>query len=214
MQNLIIVGAGGFGREVLQWCQDAGFDHGEWRIKGFLDDNPSALDAATAGRHAILGSVDDYAIVPDDRFVCAIGMPRVKKACVERLLARGARFVSVIHPSAVVGRTVHLGQGCVICPQTILTANIQLGDFVMVNLCSSVGHDACIGRWTTLSPHCDVTGGVEVGEGVFMGTHAALIPGIRVGDWAVVGAGSTAFRDVPAGATVVGVPAQRLLTRD
>ena len=107
-----------------------------------------------------------------------------------------------------------MGTGCVICPGAVLTTDIRLGDFVMVNVCSSIGHDVRVGDWTTLSAHCDVTGGVEVGRGVFLGSHASVIPGKKVGDWAVIGAGSTAFWNVPASATIVGVPAEKIMTRD
>lgn len=214
MKNLIIVGAGGFGREVLQWARDVRLDQPPWQIKGFLDDASSRLQAKLASGCPVLGPLDDYAITPDDFFVCGIGSPRLKKTCVERLQARGGRFVSLIHPAAVVGKSVRLGEGCVICPNAVLTADIELGAFVMVNCCSTVGHDARIGNWTTLSAHCDATGGVELGEGVFMGSHASVIPGIKIGDWAVIGAGSTAFWNVPASVTVVGVPAQRIVTRE
>lgn len=210
MKKLIIVGAGGYGREVMQWAQDAGYDCGEWRIEGFLDDNPDVLGGFPGIGKPILGGIGNYPIGPYDYFACGLGLPKIKKACVEKLLARGARFVSVVHPSAAVGRNVRLGTGCVICPGAVLTVDIELGDFVLMNCQSTVGHDARLGRWCTVSGHGEVTGHVELGEGVMLGSHAAIIPGVKIGDWAVIGAGAVAFRTVPPGVTVVGVPAHPL----
>jgi len=210
MNNLIIVGAGGFGREVLQWSIDAGFSAGSWTIKGFLDDDANALKPYPDIQYSIIGKIDEYEIQQNDRFACAVGLPKIKKNCVERILNRGGKFVSIIHPRTVIGRNVQYGPGCVICPGAILTSDIVVGDYVIINCQSSIGHDAKIGSWATLFCHCDITGYVNVGEGVMMGSHSSIIPGIRVEDWAVIGAGSVVMVRVPVGDTVIGVPAKKL----
>ena len=210
MERILIAGAGGFGREVLQWALDAGLDSGGCRIAGFLDDNPEALSGFPGIRVPVVGPLRTYEPGPGEQLICAIGMPKQKRRIIEPLVRRGVRFVTVVHPTAIIGRNVVLGTGCLVAPRTTLTADIEIGDFVTLNCGCSVGHDARIGSWATLNGHCDVTGNVRLGEGVLMGTHAAVIPGIEVGDWAVIGAGSVAMRHVAPETTVVGVPAKNL----
>lgn len=209
-KSLLILGAGGFGREVWEWARAAGLHSGGWLVRGFLDDNPGALDHHPDTGLPVIGSVSTYSPGPDEYLVCAIAEPRVKQRVVEQVRSAGARFVSVIHPTALVGRGVTLGEGCVLCPGVILTTDIRVGDFVTFNCCSSVGHDAVIGSWSTLNGRCDITGAVRLGEGVFVGSHATVIPQCDIGDWATLGAGSVVVRNVPPGATMFGVPARVL----
>jgi acetyltransferase-like isoleucine patch superfamily enzyme len=105
---------------------------------------------------------------------------------------------------------VKLGKGVVICPGAVLSTDIFLGDFAMVNLNSTMGHDASLGAWSTLSAHCDLTGHVKVADRVFMGSRATVIPGKKVGARSIVGAGAVVVADVPPGVTVVGNPARVL----
>jgi serine acetyltransferase len=92
----------------------------------------------------------------------------------------------------------------------VVSVDVDLGDFVMINLNSTVGHDAKIGAWTTLSAHCDVTGFVEVGPRVFMGSRVSIIPTKKIGEGATLGAGSVIIRDVPPRVTMIGNPARVL----
>lgn len=209
MKSVLIVGAGGFGRELLGWClQHPG--HGrEWTVKGFLDDNPTALDGYDVPVK-ITGSLAEHRPQAGEELLCAIGQPKVKRRVVETLKARGAMFRQFAHPTVIMGRKVRLGEGVVLCPGVILTTDITLGDFVMFNCGASAGHDVQVGRYSTISGHCDLTGFVTVGEGVFMGSGARVIPGKKVGDGATIGAGAAVIMNVAAGTTVVGVPARPL----
>lgn len=207
MAKVIIVGAGGFGREVLQWALDQQDASSEWKLAGFLDSNPNALTGFDCDLR-VLGSPESFNISANHRFVCAIGNPEVRLRIVEALSACGAVFTNVIHPSAHVSQLSHMGVGCIVCPGAIVSANATLGNHVILNMHSTVAHDAVLEDGVTLSSHADVTGAAVLERGAMLGSHASVLPRVRVGAFGIVGAGSVAYKDVPAHTTVVGVPAR------
>lgn len=210
MNRLLIVGAGGFGREVLCWLLDIPEEERDWEIAGFLDTNPLALKGYTCS-YPILGNPLNFDLQEDDRLVCAIGDPKTKLRLCGALKERGGEFFTLVHKTAVIGMRCKIGEGSVVCPGAIITSDVNIGKFVTVNVHASVGHDSMIGDGSTLSGHADVTGFVKIGRGVFLGSHAAVIPKAQVGDFAVVGAGSVVVRRVKPNITVMGVPARQLV---
>ena len=203
-ERIIIVGAGGFGREVLQWARHAWPEH-TGRIAGFLSEDPHALDGHAATL-PILGSPADFELRPGDGLVLAIGIRGVRREVAERLAARGARFLTMIHPTAIVADTAVIGPGTVICPYAVVSDAVRLGRFVLVNYHASLGHDASAGDFAVLSPYATLGGGACVANDVFLGRHASVGPGKRLGAGSVVSSNSVALVDVPEGCLVYGVP--------
>lgn len=208
MKKLLIVGAGGFGREIYAWAAQHPDCGQVWTLAGFLDDNVEAL--MPFGSFAPVLPAAGHQPSSEHVYLCGLGLPPVKEKVIGPLLKAGAEFITFVHPTALVGARVNLGQGVVLCPGAILSADITVGDFAMVNLNSTIGHDASLGAWTTLSAQCDITGHVKVADRVFMGSRATIIPGKTIGSRAILGAGAVVISDVPANVTVVGNPARIL----
>lgn len=209
MKQLVIVGAGGFGRELLQWCKDVQSVRKEWEILGFIDDNLKALDHYECD-YDVIGTISEWQPMPDQVFALAIAEPRVKEKVVARLENRGANFISIIHPDARVGDFNKLGKGLVLYPNARITVNVVIGDFVTVLDNTSIGHDADIGDYTTISASCGVNGHVQVGKCTYFGCNASTIPGIRIGDNCHIGIGSVVVNNIKSGMHVFGSPAKRI----
>lgn len=206
MKKLIIVGAGGFGREIYAWAKQHPDCDKLWELAGFLDDDLAALDTYTYPV-GVIGPIEGHQPIADEVFVCAIGAPQIKKRVCQGLLANSARFISLVHPSVILGAHVRLGTGVVLCPRVTLTADVVIGDFVAINCHSSAGHDVVIGDWATVSGHCDLTGNTRYGVGAFLATGVRIAPSKSVGDFAYVGAGAIVIRSVKDGEKVFGNPA-------
>ena len=200
--TLVVLGAGGLGREVRSWARAAG-----WCVRGFLDDNPS-IESKQQLPAPVLGKICDYCPGKDGIFVGAIGTPGTRRAAVESLVSRGGRLATIVHPSAIVAESACIAEGVVIGPFALISENTRIGKGAVIYYHSSVDHDTRIGPWSQISAHCDVTGGAEIGSEVFVGSHASILPGVRVGNHAVIGAGTVVTSDIPAGATAYGVPAR------
>lgn len=208
MKDLIIVGAGGFGREVLQWTEDINKEEPTWNILGFIDDNPDALKGCRCD-YGILGSVAEWKPEPTQYFACALAFPDVKYKVVNLLKSRGAKFATIIHPTALVNKYAEIGEGVIMTPRSHVTADVKIGDFVSI-LGSSIGHDAVVGSYSTLSGRCSVNGRAVLGERVYMGCGAMIAPSKKIGDGAKIGMGSVVISNVKAGTEVFGNPARRL----
>jgi sugar O-acyltransferase (sialic acid O-acetyltransferase NeuD family) len=211
MKQLVIIGAGGFGREVLEWARQCPAYRREWEIAGFLDDNPRALSGFPHLQLPILGDTRSYQPRPEQVFICAMGKPALRALMRRRLGEKGGRFTRVIHESCRIGSRVDLAAGVVLCPGVVLTCDIGIGANSALNIHTAVGHDAVIGADCQLSSYCDITGHVCLGDGVFLGSRVSVIPGRRVGDGAVLGAGSVVIADVPPRVTVFGNPARVIM---
>jgi sugar O-acyltransferase (sialic acid O-acetyltransferase NeuD family) len=211
MKKLVIVGAGGFGREILAWIKDVPTPAKEYETICFLDDNPKALEPYNY-QEPIIGGIQDYRPREGDALVMGIAAPTQRKLEIaDSLLQRGARFISLIHPTAFLGNNVKLGQGCVICQNVIITSDVTIGNFVSINVLVAIGHDVLLGDGCTLYSFVNVNGFAKLGRGVEVGSHGTILPRAVVGDFAKVGAGSVVLKNVKPGSTVLGVPAKLIL---
>ena len=146
----------------------------------------------------------------------AIGDPKVKKRVFDGITNPLISFPSLIHPSVMTGesRFVRIGDGCIICGGTIITVNIVIERFVILNLSCTVGHDAQIGAFSSFMPTVNISGEVNIGEGVYVGTGAKIINQLEIGAWTTVGAGAVVAKSLPAHCTAVGVPAKPIKFHD
>jgi sugar O-acyltransferase (sialic acid O-acetyltransferase NeuD family) len=214
VQQLAIIGAGGFGREVLDLVESANDAGADYEVLGFIVDPVFARPGTMVNGKPVLGGFDWLAAHAADVVVtCAVGAPEDRLRLVQRAQQAGARFCSLVHPSVERSRHVEIGIGVIVNAGCVVTTNVHLGDHAQVHVGSCVSHDATVAPFATLSPGVLVSGNVTIGEGAFLGTGAAVIQRMRVGAWSVVGAGSTVIRDVADNTTVVGVPARILKTR-
>lgn len=204
-RRIIIVGAGGFGREVLHWASDA-WSQDRSSIAGFLSNDPRVLDGKSCPL-PILGSPDTFVPAAGDYFIFAIGMPGARRSVAEGMVARGYRFLSLIHPTAIVTPSAVVGAGAILCPYAVASDSVRIGRFALLNYHTSLGHDASVGDFAVLSPYATLGGGAMVAADGFLGLHASIAPGRRLGERSQVSSNSAVMRDVPDDSLAFGVPA-------
>ncbi len=206
-QHVVIVGAGGFGREVLRYVLDTYDADPGYEVKGFLDDRPPDLSSFGLA-YPILGDTRSYHPEEDDRLVIALGEPKLRAMMAERFGSQGARFLSVVHPLAYVSASATVGEGCIIAPYATIGAHASIGDHSVLTFYASIGHDAKVGRYCALSPHSVTNGGSRIGDRAFLGAHAVVNPMQSVGEGAKVAAGAVVYRTVPPNTLAAGNPAK------
>jgi sugar O-acyltransferase (sialic acid O-acetyltransferase NeuD family) len=204
-RSLVIIGAGGFGREVLDIVE--GLGGGAYKFLGFLDDGTpdERLLVARSVRH--LGPLSSLADIDAD-YVVAVANPDARRRIDAFADGLGRRAPVLVHPSAYVGSLVTLGPGTVVCAHASLTTNISVGRHGHININVTIGHDVVLDDYVTVLPGSNVSGNVRLDAGVTLGTNSSVIQGCRVGAGATVGAGAAVVRDIEPGVTAVGVPAR------
>lgn len=208
-KRIILVGGGGFCRELYFWaahCKAAGTLP---PVEGYVDDSGDTL-GPLGYPLPWLGSIEDFVPRAGDGLVLALGSPSAKRAVHGKLGVRGGAFPKLIHPTARILPTAKLTEGAIFCPGSAAGPDTFVERFVTVNTESGLGHDSRVGEFSTLSSRIDITGGVIVGADVTIGSGAIFVPKVKIGDGATVGAGSVVYRSVPAGATVYAAPAKTL----
>jgi len=210
MKQLIILGAGGMGRQVYHFaksCKGYGVD---FQIKGFLDGNINALDGYME-YPPILGSDDTYQIEEDDIFFNSIGDITAKKKCINTILEKGGEFITLIHPTASITEGAIIGQGCMVGPRAGVGGESSVGDFCLIQDNAIVGHDVKVGNFCRIDCNVVLIAGVRIDDGVCIHTSSVINHNVHIGENAMVGALSFVIRNVKPGTTVQGNPARKLI---
>jgi sugar O-acyltransferase (sialic acid O-acetyltransferase NeuD family) len=203
-KKLLIVGAGGHGREIAWLARDVG----KHTILGFIDGNvPQGTDI---GGLTVLGGNSMIADYPDAEITIAIGDLRRRKSVVLELLTRfpALQFATLVHPSAIHPDRLDVGEGSTVCAGSLISVNVSIGKHVLMNFKSAVGHDAKIGDYCTLGPGSLVCGASELEQGVEVGAGAVVRQRTRFAEGSMAAMGAIVMKDVPANAMVLGNPAR------
>lgn len=212
MKDIVIIGAGGFGREVAWLIEEINKTTPEWNLLGFVDDNEK-IQGTTINGYKVVGTVE-WLKNQELHVVSAIGDPLVKKTVLDKINDSRNHYPVLIHPSVMYSDSVYFGEGTIICAGSILTVNIEIGKHVIVNLDCTVGHDAVIGDYSTVLPSVNISGFADIGERVSVGTGTAIIQGVSIGEKSVIGAGSVVVKNIPSNCTAVGAPAKPIKFRE
>lgn len=207
MKKIAIVGSGGFAREVLTLINDINKQSPIYEFIGFVDSDKSKKIHS----YPIIGSDDEVNMITEPlSLVIAVGEPELKKKIRNKYTSPHIDFPTLIHPSVLIGdkNSVYIGEGCVICAGCIITTDIEINNFVTLNLMCTVGHDTIIGNYSSFMPSVNISGEVKINEGVYVGTGAKIINQIEIGEQTIVGAGAVVARTLPSRCTAVGIPAK------
>jgi sugar O-acyltransferase (sialic acid O-acetyltransferase NeuD family) len=207
MTDVVILGAGGSGREMYCLMLQDNEQKKRWNVLGFVDDKAELWGSLLCDL-PVLGGVDWLERNRRKRIqlICSAGDPHVRKFFAERGADLELDFCTLIHPSAQMSRWVEIGPGTIITAGCVLTTQVKVGAHTLVNLNSTITHDCVIGAYCNINPGCRISGAVKFGDGVYFGTGAVILQGKSVGDWSVIGAGAVVTTNIPSYVTAVGVP--------
>ena len=210
MHEMVIIGCGGFGREVADVISAINVQAPTFDLVGFVDDDPSSEDIERIARLGLphLGTVADALAGPARQYALGIGSGAVRRLLDRRFEAAGWAAPVLVHPHASNGADVDFGPGTILCAGARLTTNIRLGRHVHVNLNSTIGHDTSLLDYVTVNPLVAVSGGVTVGEASTLGTHSAVLQNLAIGHDSFVGGSALVVKDVADNTVVKGVPAR------
>ncbi|MEU1971754.1 acetyltransferase [Microbacterium sp. NPDC019599] len=211
--EIIVVGAGGFGRETLDVVEaiNSEVTPPPWTVLGVVDDAPSHayIERLTRRGYVHLGGVRELLTSGDPSvFALGIGSPAIKRRIGAEFKDAGWKAATLVHPAAVVGSAAQLSPGTIICGGVQVSTNTTLGEHVHLNPGAIIGHDVEVGANVSINPGAIISGEVRIGESALVGAGAVVLQGLTIGARAVVGAGSVVTRDVEVGAVVKGVPAR------
>lgn len=204
MKKIVIWGCGGHAREVNHLCEQL-----KYEVVGFLDERPEMKGKMVDGI-PVLGDIQDvFSLRNKIKVVCSgVGDPSLKKRFAKKTKEEGFEFAdSLVHPSIYISKRSTIGIGSIICEGTILTTNVQIGNFVIINRSSNISHDDIITDYATIGPGVNIAGNVIIGEGAYIGIGSSIREKINIGAWSIIGGGSFVMNNVPQKTMYAGVPA-------
>ena len=212
LKNIVIIGAGGMAREVRWLIEDINREKKVFYFLGYIVSDLKKVGKLDS-KDLILG---DYSWFEKNELskinvAIGIGKPIFRLKVIKELsqIKKNISYPNLIHPSVKFDyNSISLGKGVIICANTILTVNIKLNDFVLINLSCAIGHESEIGKGSVISMLTQVSGGVVIGKGVLIGSGATILQYLEIGDSSTVGAGAVLTKSIPENVTVVGIPAK------
>lgn len=209
MKNLIIIGAGGMGREIFSQAMLCKGFNSEYVIKGFIDDNKNALQGF-AGYPNVIDTVTNYIPEADDVFICSMRNVIEKKRSIQIILGKGGEFINLIHTEAYIGKNVKIGKGWIVLKDVHIGVDCTINDHVLIQNSAVIGYDVKIGKYTRVDCHVVCVGGIELKDEVTVHSNAVINQHVIVEKGAIVGALSFVIRKVNENTTVIGNPARKL----
>jgi acetyltransferase EpsM len=206
MKSIVIIGDGGHSRVI----QDSIALNNDMKVSAILDDRYKTINSEGNILLGPVSAANNLIEQMDYYFVIGIGNNHVRKKIQERLNFPRERYISVIHPTAVISSSATIGLGSVVMAKAVINANAKVGDQAIINTGAIIEHDSDIGELCHISPGATITGSVTVGNGSQIGAGAVVIPNLTIGQWCIVGAGSTVIKPVPDFRKAVGAPARLL----
>ncbi len=205
MTDIAILGAGGFGREVNLIIQQLIKKYNDYNFIGFFDE----VDKTKEFGEYYLGDLNKLNSWADRISIAiAVGDGRVRKDLVKRITNKKVDFAKLISPYAILNDVMDIGKGSIICAGANFTTNIQVDDFVVVNLNATIGHDCHLSNFSSIMPGANLAGSVTLHNAAFVGSGANILNGLHVGDSAILGAGAVLTKNLEANKTAVGIPAK------
>ncbi|WP_415988106.1 NeuD/PglB/VioB family sugar acetyltransferase [Butyricimonas virosa] len=206
--DLVIIGAGGLAREVYDLACICFKDDSSFRIKGFIADSPMQLYSEKYPPY--LGRIEEYSILPEDVFFCAIGNVYARKKCAEIILNKGGEFINLIAPGVFISPNAKIGKGVAIKWDSVLNSGVEIGDFSYIQTNVLFGHDVKVGSYCQISAMSFFAGGTKISNLVDINPGVRVIQNIKIEEGAKVGIGSVVISNVKSKTTVFGYPAKKL----
>lgn len=214
MKDIVIIGAGDFGKEIAWLIEDINIRNKVYNILGYIDDNKELIGKDLNG-YRVLGNVEylnKIAMAKKLGGVISVQNSSVKSDLASKI--GNVEWTTLIHPSAIIARTVAIGNGSIIAAGNIISNNTFIGNHCLINLSCTVGHDNRIEDYVSIMPGCNLSGFTTLKEGCFLGTGVKVIPHKTINANSVIGAGAVVLKDIPANCTAVGVPARPILINE
>lgn len=208
-KRLLIVGAGGLGRQLEHYLELIEDLNNKWELAGYIDDDQNAL-AGKGSDYKVLGNIESFPFKKDDHIIIGIADIEAKKKIIETLKNK-VQFFTYISETALIGKNVDIGEGCIVCPGVKIGSNVKIGKFSLINLNCIIGHDTVMEDMCSIMPHVDIGGGSRIGKSVFMGTKATVSPQMEIHEGTYLGVGSIVIKDITESGTYFGNPARRML---
>lgn len=205
MKDIVIIGAGGFAREVAWLIEDINNKEQQWNLLGFIDDDKEKIGKQING-YKVLSNIETFKKFSQNTYcVIAIGDGKIRNSIVKKL-NKDQKYATLIHPNVLCSSKVEIGEGSIICSGNIITVNIIIGKHNIINLGSTIGHDTILEDYVTVHPGNNISGNIKIKRNTILGTGSCIIQGKIIGKNCIIGAGSVIIKDIPDNCTVVGNP--------